>query len=301
MRFIDESRQLFYEFRDEIFEFIPELESTAAFGAVGSGSEFYGFDDEISHDHDFCRGFCIFINEEDDIRFGVRLSRLYRKLVPDKADTVSSGYVSKLGVIKTSDFYMRHIGSPGAPETWQQWLYLPSYALAEATNGEIFEDNLWEFSSIRNEIKCGMPEDVRKKKIAARCALAAQSGQYNYSRCLKHGQNGAAYLALGEFVKNASELVFLLNKAHAPYYKWIFKAMEGLDKLSVLSGELQNLYEYETAVKAQKIEEISSVIISELKNQGLSSSESDFLEDHAYNVQKIIENKEIRAMHIMEG
>ena len=40
-----------------------------------------------------------------------------------------------------------------------------------------------------------MPEDVRAKKIGS-CALkAAQSGQYNYARCIKHGEDGAAMLA----------------------------------------------------------------------------------------------------------
>lgn len=31
-----------------------------------------------------------------------------------------------------------------------------------------------------------MPEDVRRKKLAARLIFMAQSGQYNYSRCLGH-------------------------------------------------------------------------------------------------------------------
>ena len=33
------------------------------------------------------------------------------------------------------DFYRRHTGIPGAPRTWQEWLYTPEYAFAEAVNG----------------------------------------------------------------------------------------------------------------------------------------------------------------------
>ena len=301
MSFLDESRQLYMESRERIIEEFPEFASTAAFGAVGSGSEFFGFDDDISRDHDYCPGFCIFLTDEDDLKYGVRLSRLYRELVPEKAETVSKGYSPKLGVMKTSDFYMQHIGTPGAPESWQQWLYLPSHSLAEACNGAVFEDGLWEFSAIRNAVRSGMPEDVRKKKIAARCALAAQSGQYNFSRCLKHGQEGAANLALAEYVKNASELVFLLNKSHAPFYKWIFRAMEGLELLPGISEEMQGLFSVPMNQKADRIEAVSAEIIAEMKRQGLSDSESDYLEDHALHVQHTIDNREIRSLHLMEG
>ena len=40
----------------EFAELLPYL----AVGFVGSGSEHYGFDDEISRDHDYEPGFCIF-------------------------------------------------------------------------------------------------------------------------------------------------------------------------------------------------------------------------------------------------
>ena len=43
----------------------PDLLPFLCVGLVGSGSECYGFDDEISTDHDFEPGFCIFIPGED--------------------------------------------------------------------------------------------------------------------------------------------------------------------------------------------------------------------------------------------
>ena len=179
-------------------------------------------------------------------------------------------------------------------------------AFAEAVNGEVFRDDLGRFSRIRNEIANGMPEDVRRKKLAARLIFMAQSGQYNYSRCLGHKEPGAAMLALSEFVKNAAECVFLLNRRHAPYYKWLLRAMRELPRLGSLADALEFLLTAENSddgakLKAEVIEDICAEVVAELRAQKLTCGSWDYLEPHAFDVQSHIENREIRSLHIMEG
>ena len=58
-------------------ERFPELLPFLAVGLTGSGSECYGFDDEISQDHDFEPGFCIFVPGEN--REPMRRSRVSSK------------------------------------------------------------------------------------------------------------------------------------------------------------------------------------------------------------------------------
>ena len=48
-------------------EQFPQLKDRIATGLVGSGSECFGFDDEISRDHDFEPGFCIFLPGEESV------------------------------------------------------------------------------------------------------------------------------------------------------------------------------------------------------------------------------------------
>ena len=208
--------------------------------------------------------------------------------------------------MRISDFYRPYTGTGKAPETWQDWLYLPSHALAEASNGEVFRDDLGEFSRIRETVKSGLPEDVRRKKLASRLIFMAQAGQYNYSRCLRHGEEGAAVLALNEFVRNAAEAVYLLNRAHAPYYKWLLRGMRHLPKLGQLSEALEFLLTAENDAAGQKlkaavIEDICAETVKELKAQRLTCGNWDYLEKHAFDVQSHIENAQIRALHIMEG
>ena len=277
-----------------------------AVGLVGHGSECFGFDDEISTDHDFEPGFCIWLTDEDEKEFGFRLFRAYSKLPKEYMgvkclDKSALGSKEK-GVHTISEFYSAYTGRRGAPECWQDWLYTPSHYFAEATNGIVFSDPLGEFTRIREEIKSGMPEDVRLKKIAS-CALhMAQSGQYNYKRCISHGEVGAARLALDEFARNAAEIVFLLEKRHAPYYKWLFRSMRSLPKLSHLGDELERIITLpsdETLKIELGIESFCAEIVQEIKSQGITEATCNYLENHAYSINDMIENPEIRNLHIL--
>ena len=175
---------------------------------------------------------------------------------------------------------------------------LPSFALAAATSGEVFYDGPGEFSRIRASLLSGMPEDVRKKKIAARAALMAQSGQYNFRRCLAHGESGAAMLAAGEFVRESLGMIFLLNRAHMPFYKWAFRAM---DRLPVLGDQKEVLETILRSPSEESMETVAAAVIAELRAQDLTDGNWDYLEPHAYRVMEKIENREIASLHVMEG
>lgn len=168
----------------------------------------------------------------------------------------------------------------------------------------MFRDDLGEFTKIRNEILHGMPEDVRAKKIGSCSLKAAQSGQYNYARCLAHGEEGAAMLALFEFVTNAIELAFLLNRKHCPYYKWALRSMDGLDKFAELKQPLEYLLTADNdkagqSVKKAIVEDISLALANEINAQFDLGVEGGFLEPYAYAIQKRIKNSDIRNLHIV--
>lgn len=276
-----------------------------AVGLVGHGSECFGFDDEVSCDHDFEPSLCLWITREDELEFGFKLFRAYSKLQAEYCHgqkcQKSIGASNSRGVMTIEDFYKQYTGCEGAPETLEEWLYTPSCYLSEATNGEVFCDELGMFSSIRDRIKNGMPEDVRRKKIGSCAFYMAQSGQYNYERCLKHGERGAARLALDEFVKNAIEISFLLEGSHMPYYKWSFRALRKLGQ-----GDMADMLEELLSMPADKtedisiqIERVSSKVIQKIKVLGLSESDDEYLEAHAYSINSKIIDHKLRNMPVM--
>ena len=149
-----------------------------------------------------------------------------------------------------------------------------------------------------------MPEDVRLKKLAGNILLMAQSGQYNYSRCIKRGETAAAQLALGEFVNSALRVIFLLNRKYMPYYKWTFRALRELDILHDLYDVLEYLISSgntaDEAVKKQElIENVSAKVIDELVRQGLTKINSTELERQAYAVNDKIKDGNIRNLNIL--
>ena len=307
MKGLEEARKFYEEAGAEmISRNFGDFENRIAVGLVGHGSECFGFDDQTSRDHDFETGFCLWLTKDDEEKIGFRLMRAYDKLVKsvngERADrVVENGFQ---GVFVTGDFYRRYTGCDGAPKTWQDWLYTNSAYFAEATNGEVFRDDLGEFTKIRNEILHGMPEDVRAKKIGSCSLKAAQSGQYNYARCLAHGEEGAAMLALCEFVTNAIELAFLLNRKHCPYYKWALRSMDGLDKFAELKQPLEYLLTADNdkagqSVKKAIVEDISLALANEINAQFDLGVEGGFLEPYAYAIQKRIKNSDIRNLHIV--
>ena len=206
-------------------------------------------------------------------------------------------------MLRTAEFYKEKTGTEDGVLSREQWLTVPSFMLAEAVNGEIWEDAYGEVTRIRQNL-AAWPEDIRKKKLAGQLLLMAQSGQYNYTRCIRHGEEAAAQLAVAEFVRSTMETVFLLNQAYMPYYKWSFRAMRALPRLALEAELLEYLLtsdnEPETAEeKYDVIEGIAADVIEELQEQELTEAVCGDLEKHAYSVNDHIAETDLRNMHIL--
>ena len=134
----------------------------------------------------------------------------------------------------------------------------------------------------------------------------AQSGQYNYQRCLDHGEEGGAQLAAFDFVRNAVSAVFLLNGQYEPFYKWAFRAMRELSRLSEIEPLLVRIISRpndpdSSFEKYTDIETAASAVIEELMEQELTKATCGDLEKHAYSVNDAIADGGIRNMHILAG
>ena len=235
------------------------------------------------------------------------MSSLPREFASFAARQESSWGAGRTGVFEIGQFYKQFIGLDHLPTDWREWRTIPEDRLATATKGQVFVDPTGEFSAFREGLKRFYPEDIRLKKIACRCMILAQTGQYNFMRCVKRGEFVAAQCAETEFINTAVSMVYLLNKRYKPFYKWMHR---GLQQLPVLGNELYELCAalvtaqlvesgnkiYER--KNELMESMCSLIIDELWQQGLTESCSGFLLEHGPIVQSQIKDQMIRSMNV---
>ena len=310
MQGLELSRRYFEEFGAPMLrERFPEWADRLAVGLAGSGSECFGWDDAVSQDHDFGPGFCIFLPEEELLDRGTafRLERAYAALPKEylgfSRPRISPVGGDRRGVIRLGDFLEARTGTRDGVLPLASWLRLEEQYLAEVVNGELFWTGDGVFASVRERLS-RQPADVRCKKLAGRLLLMAQAGQYNYPRCLAHGEPAAAQLAAGEYVRHAVAVIFLLNERYLPYYKWQFRALRGLP---LLGGEAETLELLLTTdngremarAKQELMENLASAIITALQDRELSEAVCGDLEKHAYSVNDRVADPELRNAHIL--
>ncbi len=278
----------FYRFygREMIRKYFPGYEERIAAGLVGEGSDCFGFDDEISRDHDWGPAFCIWLNREDFLNVGEEMQKRYDDMPEYFAGIpVRKGnrYRNKrYGIFEINEFYRAITGFLGLPTDWREWLSIPEYALAACTNGKVFDDPAGEFSSFRQELLKYYPEQVRIKKIADCAVIIAREGQHNFQRCVKRNDLIASFHAKALFNLNVINMTYMLNYSYMPFYKWMGR---GLEKLPLLgSAVLKKLNEINYGNRDNCFELIDQLcydLIIELRKQGLTNSTSPYMLDHA--------------------
>ena len=249
----------------------------------------------------------IFLPEEDIIseKQAFALEKAYLKLPKEylgyKRSLFSPADGNRHGVFRASDYFREKLGTADGHLSLEQYFSLPEHLLSEALNGEIFYDPSGLLKDIRYHLSL-MPEDVLKKKLAACLLNMSQASEYNYERCLKRGEYGAAQLSVSEYVQSSMKCIFLLNRTYMPYYKWQFRALRELKHLSLSAEILEYLLQSaneaaEAANKLRMMQLLSEMILEEIDRQNILKKQEN-LQKTALALNDSIRDPDIRNMHI---
>lgn len=291
----------------------PEYLDKIAVGLAGEGSECFGYEDEISFDHDCGPGFSMWVTKETFDKIGDRLNDEYSRLPRIYAGRVRNATdygKARKGVCIIEDFFERILGTAKLPESESDWLDLDEAALACATNGRVFVDKEGVFSEKRNHLLRYYPEKLWYRKLAQSLTVCAQTGQYNYGRMMARGEFVTARIILDSYVKELILLTFLINKKYCPYYKWMHKAMKELAVLPELAYIIEAIYDMPAQRQAWEgisyssepnsndmiaatIEIVAKLIVNQLNEMGLSKSREPYLEVQGKEVIKYMERNEV--------
>ena len=297
-------------------ERFPELMDLIAVGVVGAGSECFGYDDDISRDHDFEHGFCIYLPDEERVsrRQEFLLGRAYESLPKEymglRRSLFNPAGSNRRGVFRTAEIYRNLTGIAEKPGDWRAYLSVPDCAMAEASNGEVFYDGLGEFSAIREAWR-NPTEDVQRKKLCGYLIRMSQTGEYNYSRCLKRGDEATAMLAAAEFVKAAAAAFGWAYNRPTPYYKWCIRFVQDFPKGDIYAGFLRDALRFrggnreereasENALSAPDnqyfIDETRVLLLSVLHRQGFVPEETEDLQKAAFLINDGIRDGVLRSL-----
>ena len=281
----------------------PQYVERIAVGLVGEGSDCFGFDDEISSDHDYAPGFCMWLTEKDYQEIGAKLQKEYDQLTSSEGRL---GY--RRGVFSINQFYSGIMEIAGDYENTLSVDYetCKEHLLATASNGQVFRDDLGVFTKIRNQILKYYPETVWRRKLAQCIHDFAQYAQSNYSRMMARNDTVTAMICVGKGVESALDLVYLLERTYAPYYKWKKKGLENSRLAKQIFPILEKIaenpsqaavwegYRYSAAsvhledANVALFEEVAKRILDEMVRQDLVSGNETFLE---YYIPQILEGK----------
>ena len=243
-----ENSRLFYEEKvaPMIKEKFGEYEGRIAVGLSGEGSDCFAYDDDISRDHDFGTGVCLWLTDEDMALFGKALREAYDAIVDEKERSyLTENLRKRRGVMTIHDFYSNilriNCNTKECTMSINQWMMLDHACLATAVNGEVFRDDLGAFTGFRNLLLGYYPENIHRIRIAEKMHEYSASLQINYARCMTRKDTVSAQICRLRGMEAAMELFFLLKKVYPPYYKWMFRALKDIDEKGEFTSRIQEL------------------------------------------------------------
>lgn len=289
----------------------PEYIARIAVGLVGEGSDCFGYDDELSRDHDWGPEFCIWITEDVYAQIGEALERAYEKLPKEykgyKRNPSVKGF-GRRGVMTISDFYRRLLQA----SCWKEmnWQQVQDSSLAAAVNGEVFRDDEGVFAAFRKKLQEGYPSSIRLLKIAESMARFSQCGQYNYFRMLNREDSLTAQMMLSDAIKEAMKLQHYIENRYPPHEKWLRRSLKEsvkgrelerlLEELAGWAAQIRDCSERRSATEAddkgqkmayEKMEQIAAFFVKELYESHVISDSESYLDAHTeeliYKASKI--------------
>ena len=130
--------------------------------------------------------------------------------------------------------------------------------------------------------------------------MMGQSGQYNLERSIRRKDPFVTRYSEIKFCTELISMVFLLNRNHVPFYKWMYRSLQELNILGeYIHQKIGTLvYLYENSEKLKCIRDICDSVINELKNQGMTDSNSSFLPDHWPLIHERIQDNILRRSNV---
>ena len=235
MKGLDLSRRYFEELGlSALRNHFPEYLDRAACGLIGPGSDVFGYDDEISRDHNWGPRFWIVLSSEDYAEVGERMEKtLFSEVPPEFEGHQIREFPPGKGERHVRVWDVRELcesvlGYAEVPQSDVEWLGIAEHRLFELQAGEVWHDPQRLLIGLREQTSY-FPEMVWRKRMAF--FWEALFFADNFVRCAVRGERVGEQMYLGWALFCLMRLTFMLNRRYAPYRKWLHRAFRELPRL----------------------------------------------------------------------
>ncbi|CEJ93191.1 hypothetical protein VHEMI08800 [[Torrubiella] hemipterigena] len=270
---------------------LPALKYGAAL--IGPGSEVYGFDTEMSMDHDWGLRVFLFLTDEDASQ-----GDAITELLGNKLPTTWEGFPGAIETLTTTSTVrqmeddkatrpLKHHVTPitlgkfclaqlaydftARPPTAAEWLSIPSHALREMVCGAVYHDATGQIALLRRTL-AWYPRDVYLYMLAAGCQRIGQESHLMPRAGYAGSELGSAIIA-SRLVRDIMNLCFLLEKQYAPYAKWFgagFSRLECGSELEplLLTAQTAATWQARQDALVQCYDVVTKILVKELGLEG---------------------------------
>jgi hypothetical protein len=206
----------------------PTLAYAAAL--IGPGSETLGYDTEQSTDHDWGPRLQLFLDDDDAAALAPDILAAVRAALPESvmgyAPNMAHAHASEnndyecVTVQSAGAYFASILGvDPRSALRVTDWLTFSEQNLRALTAGEVFHDGVGELTRLRGT-SAYYPRDIWLYILAAQWRRIAQEEAFP-GRCSQVGDELGSRLVTGRLVRDIMRLCFLMERAYAPYIKWL--------------------------------------------------------------------------------
>jgi len=249
-------------------------------GRLGGGSDVLGFDDETSRDHDWGPRLELFVEDSDWALRPAVMDALSEQLpaeilgyptrftVHDDGSMVLSadGPSGRHGVTVTTiaRFFQDYVTlDVSRPPVLRDWLRIPPQRLRTISSGRLFHDDLG-IQSIRDQL-AWYPHDLWLYLMASQWRRVDQEEPF-VGRTGDIGDALGSRLIAGRQVVELMRLCFLIERQHAPYFKWFGSAFAQLSCSSRLAPVFDRVLDAQSWQEREQHLSEAYAIVGEMHN-----------------------------------
>lgn len=260
---------------------LPDLVYSA--GRLGQGSDVLGFDTPTSMDHDWGPQLDLFLSEADFLAHSRQIDAILRQELPPEVCGFSTHFFNHedntTGLQKPAGkpinhgvkfttvpaFFNDYLGlDPSRPLEALDWLSLPPQKLRTISAGRVFHDGLCQLDAARRQLKW-YPQDIWLYLMANQWRRIDQEEPF-VGRCGDVGDELGSQVVASRQVTEIMRLCFLIEKSHAPYFKWFGTAFAQLDCAKRLTPVLRQVFASATWKERERHLSAAYLILANMHN-----------------------------------